>query len=125
MRATRTINETCHKHDGMYHRCEIKINETPEKNYKEFHLKYKGERGQNSIYIRLNTDECKILAMRLYRDINKAVKIDEERVKNSILKPYHSPADYENDEVINRDENVEFPNELIFQSKMNYEKYDL
>lgn len=125
MRATRVIKETAHKHDGMYHRCEMIISETPEKNYKELHIKYRGESSQNSMYIRINIDECKLLAKKLYRDVNKAANVDKERLNNSVLKPYHSPADYENNQVINRNENIEFPNELTFQSKMNYEKYDI
>lgn len=119
------IRQSANKHDGMFHKCEIEVSETDERNYKEVHLKYKSTALQNSVYIRLNTDECKILARKLYRDIHKAIKLDDARVRNSILKPFHSPIDYKL-EVATVDKNAifELPNELTFQSKMNYEEYN-
>lgn len=123
MRATKMIRESANKHDGMFHKCEIEVSETDERNYKEVHLKYKSTALQNSVYIRLNTDECKILARKLYRDIHKAIKLDDARVRNSILKPFHSPVDYQPEvATVNKNATVEFPNEITFESKMNYER---
>jgi hypothetical protein len=126
MKATKLIRQSANKHDGMYHACEVEIIETDERNYKEFHLSYKKHPTQNSVYIRLNTDECKLLARKLYRDIHKAAKLDDARVMNAILKPYHSPADYQPEiAVIKKNTKVVFQDELTFQSKMNYEEYDM
>jgi len=116
------IRESANKHDGMFHSCKIDVIETDERNYKEIHLKYKANGLQNSVYIRVNTDECKIFARKLYRDIHKAIKLDDARVRNSILKPFHSPIDYQPEvATVSKNATIELPNELTFESKMNYE----
>lgn len=123
MRATRLIRETINRHRNMYYMCELDINETYEKDSKELHLKYKANNSQNSVYIKLSMDECRVLAKQLYRDIHQIIELDDARVKKSLFKPFHSPVDYQ-PEVATVDKNatVELPNQLTFESKMNYER---